>query len=180
MLTFLLFFLIWSFLVFTLSTLIGVALITLIAGSILGAVLTRALSPQQQKTRSLETELQDSEQKLTEYQQEVTEHFAQTAQLVNTLTQSYRDVHEHLSSDALKLANVDISRQLLKSAASEEDGLLGESSIREEGDFQPPKDWAPKTPGKEGTLSEKFGLSDGDYKKPESSAQLPKGPLLKP
>lgn len=157
---------------FTLTALIGVALITFIIGCVLGVLLTRVLSPQEQKARSLETKLQDSEQKLTEYQQEVTEHFAQTAQLVNTLTQSYRDVHEHLSSDALKLANVDISRQLLKSAASEEDGLLGESNIREEGDFQPPKDWAPKTPGKEGTLSENFGLSDDDYTQPESDAKV--------
>jgi len=156
--------------VFTLSALIGVGLITFIVGCILGATLTRVLSPQQQKARSLESKLQDSEQKLTEYQQEVTEHFAQTAQLVNTLTQSYRDVHEHLSGDALKLANVDISRQLLKDGSGEDDTLLGNSAIPED-DFQPPKDWAPKTPGKEGTLSENFGLSDDDYKTSENNVK---------
>ncbi|MGH1439143.1 MAG: YhcB family protein [Cellvibrionaceae bacterium] len=147
---------------FTLSALIGVALITFIIGCVLGATLTRVLSPQQQKARSLESKLHDSEQKLTEYQQEVTEHFAQTAKLVNTLTQSYRDVHEHLSGDALKLANVDISRQLLKDSSNEDDKVLGDSALPES-DFQPPKDWAPKTPGKEGTLSENFGLSDDDH-----------------
>lgn len=147
---------------FTLSALIGVALISFIVGCVLGATLTRVLSPQQQKARSLETKLQDSEQKLTEYQQEVTEHFAQTAKLVNTLTQSYRDVHEHLSGDALKLANVDISRQLLKDSSNENDKVLGDSAMPES-DFQPPKDWAPKTPGKEGTLSENFGLNDDDH-----------------
>lgn len=155
---------------FTLSVLISIALVTFIIGCVLGAVLTRVLSPQEQKARSLESKLQDSEHKLSEYQQEVTEHFAQTAQLVNTLTQSYRDVHEHLSSDALKLANVDISRQLLKSASSDKDQLLGDTSIRED-DFQPPKDWAPKTPGKEGTLSENFGLHEDDYSTPESDTK---------
>lgn len=153
---------------YTLSVLIGLSVTTFVVGCILGAVLTRTLSPQEKKSRSLESKLQDSENKLNQYQQEVTEHFATTAKLVNNLTQSYRDVHEHLSSDALKLANVDISRQLLKSASKEDDALLGGAEIKED-DFQPPKDWAPKTPGTEGTLSENFGLSDGDYNSPEEA-----------
>lgn len=156
---------------FTLSALIGAALASFVIGCIIGALLTRTLSPQQQKARTLEGQLQDSEKKLTEYQQEVTEHFAQTAELVNNLTQSYRDVHEHLSSDALKLANVDISRQLLKNASGDDDKLLGETTL-EEKNFQPPKDWAPKTPGSEGTLSESYGLSDDEYKKTDPSSKL--------
>lgn len=147
---------------FTLSTLIGIAIAALVVGCILGLVLSKTLSPQEQKARSLESKLQDSEKKLSAYQQEVTEHFAQTAKLVNSLTQSYRDVHEHLASDALKLANVDISRQLLK-ASGDDDKLMGEPDLGEES-FEPPKDWAPKTPGSEGTLSENFGLNDDDYK----------------
>jgi uncharacterized membrane-anchored protein YhcB (DUF1043 family) len=144
--------------VFSLTTLIVVAVVALVAGCILGSVLSRTLSPQQQKARSMETKLQEAEQQLKEYQQEVTEHFAETSKLVNNLTQSYRDVHEHLASDALKLANVDISRQLLSNTSSD-DKLMGEASINEE-DFQPPRDWAPKTPGTEGTLSEGYGLGD--------------------
>ncbi len=152
---------------FSLYTLISAAVISLVVGCIIGALLSRVLSPQEQKAKSLETKLQDAENHLTEYQQEVTEHFAQTAKLVNTLTESYRDVHEHLASDALKLANVDISRQLLKNAEGG-DELLTEESMNES-DFQPPRDWAPKTPGKEGTLSENFGLNEEDeYPKPDA------------
>jgi uncharacterized membrane-anchored protein YhcB (DUF1043 family) len=146
--------------VFSLYTLITVAVIALAAGCTLGALLSRMLSPQEQKARTLETQLQEAEEQLTGYQQEVTEHFAETAKLVNTLTQSYRDVHEHLANDALKLANVDISRQLL-SNASADDALLGETSLNEE-NFQPPRDWAPKSPGSAGTLSESFGLADDE------------------
>ncbi len=157
---------------FTLSTLIGVAVLMLVIGCVIGALMVRTLSPQEQKSRNLESKLQESEKKLTQYQQEVTEHFAQTAKLVNTLTQSYRDVHEHLSSDALKLANVDISRQLLKDASSDSDNLLNSDSDMAEEDFQPPRDWAPKTPGSEGTLSENFGLRDDDYGHPEHQTKV--------
>lgn len=142
---------------FSLITLIGASVASLILGCIIGAVLTRTLSPQEQKARSLETKLQDSEKQLSQYQQEVTQHFAQTANLVNSLTQSYKDVHEHLVGDALKLANVDISRQLLNNSEASE--LNAEPQL-DESEFQPPKDWAPKTPGSEGTLSESFGLKE--------------------
>ncbi|MGH1485674.1 MAG: YhcB family protein [Cellvibrionaceae bacterium] len=153
---------------FSLTTLAIVGAAALLVGCILGSLLSRTLSPQQQKARTLETKLQEAEQQLKEYQQEVTDHFAETSKLVNNLTQSYRDVHEHLASDALKLANVDISRQLL-SNANGDDTLLGDTSINEE-DFQPPKDWAPKTPGAEGTLSEGYGLKESEeYAEQESN-----------
>lgn len=144
---------------FSLTTLIGVAAVALIVGCLLGVLLSRTLSPQEQKARTLEAKLKDGEQQLMQYQQEVTQHFAQTASLVNTLTQSYKDVHEHLASDALKFANVDISRQLLKS--SESSDFLSEPNMDEK-EIYAPKDWAPKTPGSEGTLSESFGLKDTD------------------
>jgi uncharacterized membrane-anchored protein YhcB (DUF1043 family) len=145
--------------VFSLITLIGVAAVALIVGCLLGVLLNRTLSPKEQRARTLEAKLKDGELQLVQYQQEVTKHFAQTASLVNTLTQSYKDVHEHLASDALKFANVDISRQLLKS--SETSDFLSEPNMDEK-EIHAPKDWAPKTPGTEGTLSESFGLKDTD------------------
>ena len=153
---------------FSLTTLIIVAVIALICGCLIGALLSKTLSPEQQKARSLETKLQASEERIKEYQQEVTDHFAETAKLVNTLTQSYRDVHEHLASDALKLANVDISRQLLGQAESDE-GLMESNAVSEE-HFQAPKDWAPQVPGRHGTLSESYGLKEeGEYSRAENA-----------
>ncbi len=134
---------------FSLTTLIITAITAFIAGGLLSLLLNRSLSANEQKTRTLETRLQEAEENLTGYQQEVTEHFAETAKLVNNLTQSYKDVHEHLASDALKLANVDISRQLLSNNINDDEVNI------EEG-FEPPKDWAPS----EGTLREDYGLND--------------------
>jgi uncharacterized membrane-anchored protein YhcB (DUF1043 family) len=138
--------------VFSLTTLLIVASITFIVGCLLSVLLTRSLSSSEQKTRNLETRLQEAEDNLSSYQQDVTEHFAETAQLVNNLTQNYKDVHEHLAGSALKLANVDISRQLLSTNPSDGEAEL---NLSEEA-FQPPKDWAPS----EGTLSESYGLTD--------------------
>ena len=150
---------------FSLTTLVIVAIITLVCGCILGTLLAKTLLPQQQKTRVLETKLQESEEKIKDYQEQVTNHFAETAKLVNTLTQSYRDVHEHLANNALKLANVDISRQLLGKTDSD-DELINDNPITEES-VQPPRDWAPKLQGNQGTLSESYGLKEEEYSREE-------------
>jgi uncharacterized membrane-anchored protein YhcB (DUF1043 family) len=147
--------------VFSLATLLMVAATTFIVGCLLSLLLTRSLSPSEKKSRALETRLQETEEKLSSYQEEVTVHFAQTAQLVNNLTQNYKDVHEHLAGGALKLANVDISRQLLSSGLN--DGENTKLNNTEEA-FQPPKDWAPGT----GALSEGYDLEE------EEEADLPR------
>ena len=143
---------------YSLTAVIVTACVTLLTGIVIGALLNRLASPQAQKSRDLENALKRAEDQLSTYQQEVTEHFAETAKRVNHLTQSYREVHEQLASDALKLANVEISRQLLPQNNAEEH-LLGEASLHDD-NYQAPRDWAPKVPGQEGALSESFGLAE--------------------
>lgn len=144
---------------FSMSTLILTALLCTLGGGIIGALLVRSLHPREQLNRDLEQRVQEAEEKLTDYQQEVTEHFAQTSQLVNSLTQSYKDVHEYLANSALKLTNPDISRQILEAANGKL--LAGNESVITEEDFEPPRDWAPKSPGEKGALSEEYGLDEG-------------------
>ena len=159
---------------FSLYTLIFVVAIALTAGCVLGVVLSRYTSPQEQKARMLRNQLQQTEERLTAYQQKVNEHFSETAKRVKKLSQSYCDVHEHLASEALKLANVDISRELLNNTIND-DKLLRDIPINEE-DFQPPKDWAPKLPGSENTLSESFGLEkDFSEQTTDNSSQTKTG-----
>ena len=145
---------------FSLTTMLIVGATAFIIGYLLSLLLTKSLSPSEKKSRTLETRLKETEEKLNDYQQEVTDHFAQTAQLVNNLTQNYKEVHEHLAGSALKLANVDISRQLLDSGVNDSQTDLGDS----EKGFPPPKDWAPG----EGALSEGYGL-DKENELPENA-----------
>ncbi|MBE8716853.1 YhcB family protein [Cellvibrio polysaccharolyticus] len=139
------------------STLIVACLISLIVGGGLGAFLLY-LFRAQVYSQELEQRLHDAEGTLQSYQRDVAEHFAQTSQLVNNLTQSYRDVHEHLANSALKLATPAISKQILDSANG--NLLGGEKSYINEQQFEAPRDWAPKTAGSSGTLSEEYGLHD--------------------
>ena len=145
---------------FSLSTLVFTGLISLLAGAGLGAFLLY-LFRAQVYSRELEQRLHEAEHSLKNYQRDVADHFAQTSQLVNNLTQSYRDVHEHLANSALKLATPAISRQILESANNT---LVGtEKSYLNEQNIEAPRDWAPKATGTPGPLSDEFGLHDDHH-----------------
>lgn len=142
---------------FSLEFLIMVSVILFCLGGLVGAVISRSLLPPNGQ-RDLEERLRASRQELAQYQQDVAQHFAETSQLVNNLTQSYREVHEHLAQGAMELTNAEISQKMLNAGEgytsdNREDALA-------EMPFEPPKDWAPKKPGQAGTLSEEFGLND--------------------
>lgn len=140
---------------FSLEILVMVSAIVFCIGGLLGAVISRTLMPPEQQ-KELEQSLQLSRQELNQYQQDVAQHFAETSKLVNSLTQSYKDVHEHLARGAIQLTNAEIGKKIL--AAGDE--ALGLESVGAIDDVQPPRDWAPKTPGETGILSEEYGLND--------------------
>jgi uncharacterized protein len=142
--------------VFGIETLLIVALITLVTGTIIGVAVGRAwIPPAQQK--ELEKRLSTATDELTHYQQDVAKHFLETSQRVAELTQCYRELHEHLAKGAMKLTNTEIGRQLLDAG-----GATDVIADVEEISIEPPRDWAPKVPGAQGMLSEEFGLKDND------------------
>lgn len=137
------------------STLILVALICLISGVVIGFLLTKTLHPQQQLRRELEEELARVRDEHKTYQQEVTEHFARTADLVGNLAQNFHAVHEQLANSAMQLASPEVSRKLMEAASR---SGLGTGTGVTLGTMppDPPRDYAPKVPG--GVLSEHYGL----------------------
>ena len=132
---------------FELSTLIITGLACLIIGLAAGAQLVRVYMP---AAPTLENQLEDAETKLSDYQNDVSEHFAETSRLVNNLTQSYKEVLLHQAQSALKLSNQDISKQLIEAA----EGNLALTESMGDIPLEQPKDWAPQT----GQLREEFGL----------------------
>lgn len=150
---------------FSLSTVIIACLITLAAGAIAGYLLA-GRGAGAQRNSELEKRLSDTEDKLHSYQRDVTEHFAQTAELVNNLTENYRAMHEHLANSALKLTTPEISRQLLGNMKTTLPGE-GDSDTQLHADYvEAPRDWAPKRHGSKGTLSEDYGLGESDLDAP--------------
>ena len=155
--------------VFSLSTLIVTALTCTGLGAVISLLVMRN-SSQQQDNRQLQERLQQSEGNLQGYQQEVSDHFTKTAELINNLTQDYKDVHEHLANSALKLSNTEVSRAFFESANSQLP--TSEQVTVHDEKLEPPRDWAPKSPGKKGALSEDYGM-DEERKDIEASTVAP-------
>ena len=138
-------------------------------GAGIGHLYSRKSCSASSSAAELEKQLEQSDQKLKRYQQEVTEHFLTVSQLTTNMAQSYRQIHEHLATSAIRLASPEVGRQLLKAGGSDL------SLVDEEGnplisaeDIQPPRDYAPKAPG--GILSEDYGLNDNDLSKDHPDA----------
>ncbi|PIE24010.1 MAG: hypothetical protein CSA60_03795 [Neptuniibacter caesariensis] len=137
----------------------------------------------------LAEQLESSQHELESYKTEVADHFEKTAALVNNLTSSYKDVHEHLATGAQVLCqpgSIDMALEPAmtpkldkaeaqpseeqteawsaeaagKSAATADDSVTAE----------PPRDYAPKAPEEEGTLSETFGLKEEQATESENAA----------
>lgn len=144
---------------FSLSTLVFTGFFFLLCGTALGAFLLHIFRSNVY-SRELEQRLNDAESTLQSYQRDVAESFSQTSHHIQNMTQSYREMHEHLANSALKLATPEISRKILESNTS-----LGDSntSYINAQHIEPPRDWAPKAVGSKGTLSEDYGLRDDDH-----------------
>lgn len=144
---------------FSFGTLVITGLICLLVGGVVGAAVLNLIRTQTY-SREMEQRIQTAENALKSYQHDVAEHFAETSELVNDLTQSYRNVHEHLAKSALKLATPAISRQILESAKGHLLTSDNESTWAEDPAVEAPRDWAPKGAGEKGALSEDFGLHE--------------------
>lgn len=106
------------------------------------------------KVSELETQIENLQRTQTEYREQVSEHFNTSAELVQQMTESYRDVYQHLAAGAQSLCTEDVASKLLP--ASDPD-LFPEGRTGEQ--LEPPKDYAPRRdPSQTGALSEEFGL----------------------
>mgnify|MGYP000468501893 CR=1 FL=1 len=100
----------------------------------------------------LENQLDQARQSRADYEAEVSEHFAQTADLLHKLTDDYRAVYTHLAEGAEQLCSdqVNMAEAALNSPDTEAKPHLVEVAQ--------PLDYAPKKPDEQGQLSETFGL----------------------
>ncbi len=151
------------------TVLIIVACSALFFGGIIGLLIGRASSSPEQQHK-LQKDLDSANRELNTYKEQVTEHFSRTAELVNNLTESYRDVHQHLANSADTLCEGEqlirrIEEKPSPAAAPEQNSEdtptaeEPEETSSNSGAVEEPKDYAPKpAPDAEGTLSENFGL----------------------
>lgn len=149
---------------YNLTILIAGGALLLLLGIGLGMLLGRRTSPAALKQREAERRLDQLLQDKQAYEDEVVEHFTDTAKLLNQLTEQYRNVHNHLAKGADRLCHGRGPVAL---------GQLGEPADSSEippqlADVRPPLDYAPKTsPDAKGMLAEEFGIERSKVAAPE-------------
>lgn len=154
---------------YNLTILIAGGALLLLLGIGLGMLLGRRTSPAALKQREAERKLDQLLQDKQAYEDEVVEHFTDTAKLLNQLTERYRDVHNHLARGADLLCHGRGPVAL---------GQLGETGDDSEippqlADVRPPLDYAPKTsPDAKGMLAEEFGIERSKTAAPEPEQDI--------
>lgn len=134
----------------------------IMAAVIIGGLLSRLfLNKDGQDRSSLRRQLDELKKQHQAYQINVTEHFSRTADLISELNTNYQKIQEHLDQGAEQFVKPEYR---LESARSGETRLEDLAPTSETPD-QPtgPKDYAPKAPDEEGTLSETYGLKRTDF-----------------
>ncbi|MDF2182167.1 DUF1043 family protein [Neptuniibacter sp. CAU 1671] len=132
------------------------SLVALIIGGVIGFMLGRNSQPDNRQA-ALEEELEEAKQALENYREDVSQHFSKTANLFNNLTSSYKDVYQHLAGGAQQLCQSD---EIVRSLEASLQPQLKHAEEQSDTTPEPPRDYAPKSPGDEGTLSENYGVSD--------------------
>jgi uncharacterized membrane-anchored protein YhcB (DUF1043 family) len=80
------------------------AIVGLLVGCVVGVVIARLTTPQYKNQKSLQKRLENAQFALEQQRQELTDHFAQAAELLDTIGKDYTKLYQHLaekSSDLL-------------------------------------------------------------------------------
>ncbi|PCJ24964.1 MAG: hypothetical protein COA96_08190 [SAR86 cluster bacterium] len=134
------------------------AIACLAVGIIIGVVFASRLNTSPSRVQELENQIRDLKENHTSYRDNVSDHFSMTADLVQHMTESYKEVYQHLASGAQDLCSDDVASKLLPAGS---DAVFdSQLEIDTTSGLIPPRDYAAKqTPDQKGALSEDFGLS---------------------
>ena len=126
-------------------------------GVVIGVVFTDRLSTTSYRVKELENQIKTMNNSHEEYRESVSDHFNTTAELVHHMTESYKEVYQHLASGAQDLCTTEVARKLLP---TEPDAVFEAANQNQESTgITPPKDYAAKqSPNQVGALSEDFGI----------------------
>ncbi len=92
--------------------LLMVAFASLLVGALIGAFLYKLLRSDETRVQQLEMQLQSLADEYETYKKEVHGHFSDSAVLIGKLTDSYREVYQHMAHGARSLCPDHIAVQL--------------------------------------------------------------------
>ncbi|MES2604376.1 MAG: DUF1043 family protein [Pseudomonadota bacterium] len=116
----------------------------LLAGAVIGAILFKLLKSDEARVQHLESQLQQVSDEYENYKKEVHGHFSDSAILIGKLTESYKDVYQHLAHGARNLCPDYIATQLTQAAPPTSMDISGTDSAlaRDATLLSPPLDYA--------------------------------------
>lgn len=79
------------------------AIVGLLAGCIVGIVVSRITTPQYKSQKTLQKELDSTKFALEQQRQELVDHFAQTAEMLDTIGKDYTKLYQHLATTSKEL-----------------------------------------------------------------------------
>ncbi|HCH3316692.1 TPA: DUF1043 family protein [Vibrio parahaemolyticus] len=79
------------------------AIVGLLVGTIVGVVISRLTTPEYKKQKSMQKELEAAKFELEQQRQELVDHFAQTAEMLDTLGKDYTKLYQHMAKTSSEL-----------------------------------------------------------------------------
>ncbi len=117
------------------------AVVGLLVGAVLGVIISRLTTPQYKQQKQMQKELETTKFSLEQQKQELADHFAQTAEMLDILGKDYTKLYQHMAKTSAELLpnlpeqDNPFIKKVAEQASSEE---LTETSIND----QQPKDYA--------------------------------------
>ncbi|CAH0526937.1 Z-ring associated protein ZapG [Vibrio hippocampi] len=73
------------------------AVVGLLVGAIIGVIISRLTTPQYKKQKTIQKDLEAAKFALEQQRQELSDHFAQTAEMLDTLGKDYTKLYQHMA-----------------------------------------------------------------------------------
>ncbi len=79
------------------------ALVGLLIGMVLGALICRLTTPGYKKQKSIQKDLDNAKFELEQQKQDLTDHFAQTAEMLDSVGKEYTKLYQHMAKTSSEL-----------------------------------------------------------------------------
>ncbi|CAM2944501.1 Z-ring associated protein ZapG [Vibrio mytili] len=79
------------------------AIVGLLVGTIVGVVISRLTTPEYKKQKAVQKELESAKFSIEQQRQELVDHFAQTAEMLDTLGKDYTKLYQHMAKTSCEL-----------------------------------------------------------------------------
>lgn len=142
----------------------------LAVGIVIGVVFTSRLNTSPARVQELENQIRTLKESHASYRDNVSDHFSMTAELFQHMTESYKEVYQHLATGAQDLCSNEVASKLLP---ARNDSVFENDNDEDStgSSLSPPKDYAAKqNPRQKGALSEDFGIDKAKAADDEESS----------